>query len=182
MRFFDEDAIGCYLDDIGHRVEKTRDGKEIKVVDLTLRVQPFTVELAAAVDADVRSLLFTMSEALPKQKLKAIHFNLPVPRQAIVVQIAPGETIGAIMLADAEITGPRARVEKGVDGYGFVFYASFGPVGRDQLDYLVAWHTQQRFLTFHPQEPVLDFVGANEADVAVAPPRPGRKAAHDAAH
>jgi hypothetical protein len=173
MRFFDDDAVGCYLDAIDHRVEKTKDGKEIKVVDLTLRVQPFTVELAAALDADVRALLFTMGDALPKKKLKAIHFELPVPRQALTIQITPEETIGAVHVPDVEITGPRARIEKGVDGFGFVFYASFGPVGRDELAYLVNWHTQQRFVTFTPQEPVLNFKGDADA-VAPTPPRPRR--------
>lgn len=175
MRFFDDDAIGCYLDAIDHRVEKTKDGKETHMVDLTLRVQPFTVELAAALDADVRALLFAMGDALPKKKLKAIHFDLPVPRQALTIQIAPEETIGALHVLDVEITGPRARVEKGVDGFGFVFYASFGPVGRDELEYLVAWHTQQRFVTFAPQEPVLNFKGADEA-AAPPPSRPRRSA------
>jgi len=175
MRFFDDDAIGCYLDAIDHRVEKTKDGKEIKMVDLTLRVQPFTVELAAALDEDVRALLFTMGDALPKKKLKAIHFELPVPRQALTIQITPEDTIGALHVLDVEITGPRARLEKGVDGFGFVFYASFGPVGRDELAYLVNWHTQQRFVTFTPHEPVLNFKGAAEAD-APPPPRPRRNA------
>ena len=81
MRLFDVDKVGCYLDAIGHRVEKTKDGKEIKMVDLTLRVQPFTSELAVAFDPDVRALLFNMGDALPRQKLKAIHFALTVPKQ-----------------------------------------------------------------------------------------------------
>jgi hypothetical protein len=42
MRLFDGDErIGCYLDGVNLRLEKTKD-QELKVVDLTLRVQPFT--------------------------------------------------------------------------------------------------------------------------------------------
>ena len=92
MRFFDDDKIGCYLDDIGHRVEKTKDGKEIRMVDLTLRVQPLTAELAQALDPDVRALLFNMGDALPKGKIKAIHFALVVPRQALTVRSCPRVT------------------------------------------------------------------------------------------
>jgi hypothetical protein len=181
MRFFDEDKVGCYLDDIGHRVEKTKDGKETPMVDLTLRVQPFTVELAAALDADVRALLFTMNEALPKAKLKAIHFRLPVPKQALGVYLLKDVDDGGILLADVEITDPRARVEKGVDGYGFVFYASFGPVSKDELLYLVGWQTQQRFVTFHPHEPALNFKAAEEAG-APPPPRRPRAVGTEAHH
>jgi hypothetical protein len=171
MRFFDTDKIGCYLDDIGHRVEKTKDGKEIRMVDLTLRVQPLTAELAGSLDADVRALLFNMGDALPKGKIKAIHFNLPVAKQAIDVHLLPTGEEGAILIPDVEISDVRARVEKGVDGYALVFYASFGPVGKAELEYVVGWHTQQRFLTFRPQEPALDFAGAPEAAAPTGGPR-----------
>lgn len=186
MRLFDDDHIGCYLDDIGHRVEKTKDGKEIRMVDLTLRVQPLTVELAHALDEDVRALLFTLGDALPKDKIKAIHFALSVPRQAVSVRLVPEADDGALLLTDAEISGVRARVEKGVDGYALVFYVSVGPIGARDLEYFVGWHTQQRFLTFHPQEPVLDFSGADPSRVKAAPAatrRGGRRRlAHEATH
>lgn len=162
MRFFDDDKIGCYLDDIGHRVEKTKDGKEIRMVDLTLRVQPLTAELAQSLDGDVRALLFNMGDALPKGKIKAIHFALTVPRQSCTVRLVPESDDAALLIPDVEITDVRARVEKGVDGYALVFYASFGPVGARDLEYLCTWHTQQRFVTFNPQEPALNFEGAAE--------------------
>jgi hypothetical protein len=171
MRFFDDDKVGCYLDDIGHRVEKTKDGKELRMVDLTLRVQPLTVELAASLDPDVRALLFTMSDAMPKEKLKAIHFRLPVPRQALTVFSLPHDDVGLILIPDVEITDPRARTEKGVDGFGLVFYASFGPVGTRELELICAWHTEQRFVSFHPQEPALDFAGKSEPET----PEPARR-------
>jgi len=173
MRFFDDDHIGCYLDDIGHRVEKTKDGKEIRMVDLTLRVQPLTVELAQSCDPDVRSLLFSMSDALPKGKIKAIHFALPVPRQSVAVRLVAEVDDAALLIPDVEISDVRARVEKGVDGYALVFYASFGPVSARDLEYLCTWHTQQRFATFQPQEPVLNFEGSAPPAETEAPVRRG---------
>lgn len=174
MRFFDENNIGAYLDDIGHRVEKTKDGKEIRMVDLTLRVQPLTVELAQALDGDVRALLFNLGDALPKGKIKAIHFALNVPRQAITVRLVSDVDDAALVIPDVEITDVRARVEKGVDGYALVFYASFGPVSAKDLEYVCGWHTQQRFVTFQPQEPALNFEGAAPADGEAAPAPPRR--------
>lgn len=177
MRFFDDDKIGCYLDDIGHRVEKTKDGKEIRMVDLTLRVQPLTADLAQALDGDVRALLFNMGDALPKGKIKAIHFALTVARQALTVRLVPESDDAALLIPDVEITDVRARVEKGVDGYALVFYASFGPVGARELEYICTWHTQQRFVTFHPQEPALDFAGAAEPAATGGPRRVARQKA-----
>jgi hypothetical protein len=172
MRFFDDDKVGCYLDDIGHRVEKTKDGNEIKMVDLTLRVQPFTPELAVSLDPDVRSLLFNLTDATAKAKIKALHFNLITPRQALAVYLLP-ESLEGIQFSDVEITEPRARTEKGVDGYGLVFYASLGPVSAGDLEYICNWHTQQRFITFQPQEPALNFAGAAGDDPQT--PEPARR-------
>lgn len=175
MRFFDDDKVGCYLDDIGHRVEKTKDGKEHKVVDLTLRVQPFTPELAVSLDPDVRALLFSMSDATPKPKLKACHFALQIPRQRLTIGTLP-ETADQIVFDDCEVGDVRARTEKGVDGFGLVFYVAYGPASPRDLEYVCDWLTQQRFVTFQPQQPALDFAGkpAGDGDAPAPPRRPGR--------
>lgn len=178
MRFFDQDKVGCYLDDIGHRVEKTSDGKETKMVDLTLRVQPFTPELATSLDPDVRALLFSLNSVEPKPKIKSLEFRLVTKRQVLRVFSLPESAEPQIAFFDAEISGPRARTEKGVDGFGFVFYASIGPVSARELEYLCDWHTTQRFVTFEPQAPALDFAGKEDAPAEPAtPPRRGRPAA-----
>jgi hypothetical protein len=183
MRFFDDAKVGCYLDDIGHRVEKTKDGKEIKMIDLTLRVQPLSPELAVSLDPDVRALLFNMGDGEPKPKIKALEFRLPIPRQALTVFLLPeGDTDPQIAFSDVEIGGVRARTEKGVDGYGLVFYASFGPVGREELEYVCNWHTQQRFVTFVEQAPALPFEAetAPVGEFTAAATRRGRRAAEPA--
>lgn len=170
MRFFDHDKVGCYLDAIGHRVEKTKDGKEIKMVDLTLRVQPLTPELATSLDPDVRTLLFNMGDALPRQKLKAIHFALTVPKQQLTVGVLP-ELDARVVFADCEVGDVRARTEKGVDGYALIFYAAYGPASPSDLEYICDWLTQQRFVTFEEQQPALNFEGRSGSDAnADAPP------------
>jgi hypothetical protein len=171
MRLFDDDRIGCYLDAINHRVERTTDGNEVKMVDLTLRVQPLTAELAGSLDPDVRALLFTLNSATPRQKLKAIHFALTVPNQSLVVQVLP-EVEARIMFNDCEVSDVRARTEKGVDGYALVFYVSYGPASPQDLEYICDWLTQQRFVTFHPQSPALDFEGRDEPETEQPPARP----------
>jgi len=172
MRFFDADKVGCYLDAIDHRVEKTKDGPEVKMVDLTLRVQPFTPELALSLDPDVRALLFSMNDATPKPKLKAVHFALTVPRQQLQVALLP-ELAEQIVFCDCDISGVRARTEKGVDGFALVFYVSYGPASPRDLEYVCDWLTDQRFITFGPQQPALDF--ANRADAPELPPAPPKK-------
>lgn len=175
MRLFDVDKVGCYLDAIGHRVEKTKDGKEIKMVDLTLRVQPLTPELAVALDPDVRALLFNLGDALPRQKLKAIHFALTVPKQQVTVSLLP-ELDARVVFDDCEVGDVRARTEKGVDGFGLVFYVSYGPASPSDLEYICDWLTQQRYVSFVEQQPALDFGARPIDDAPVIPPRRGRRA------
>jgi hypothetical protein len=162
MRLFDDDKVGCYLDAIGHRLEKTSDN-ETKVVDLTLRVQPLTPEMSTSLDPDVRNFLFTLTDATPRQKLKSVHFALTVPNQQLTVHLLP-EMDGQIVFADVEINDVKARTQKDVDGYALVFYASYGPASPRDLEYFQEWYTQQRFVTFHPQEPALDFSGKEETE------------------
>jgi|SRR5580765_722249 len=179
MRLFDDDKVGVYLDAIDHRVERTSDS-ETKMVDLTLRVQPFTPELAASLDPDVRALLFTLTDATPKPKIKALDLALTVPRQMLAIYALP-ETNNGLVLSDCEISGWRARTEKGVDGFALVFYVSYGPASPAELEYVCDWLTEQRFITFHPQAPVLDFGAKDPAEDPPTqrggPPRRGRKAA-----
>jgi hypothetical protein len=173
MRLFDTDEpIGCYLDDIGHRIEKTNGG-EIKMVDLTLRVQPFTPEQAAALDPDVRSLLFSLSDATQRPKIKRVHFNLSVPRQTMEIRPVP-DIDARRLFSDVEITDVRARTQANVDGFALVFYATFEPAGAADLEYVCNWLTQQRFITFEPLQPALAFDGAEEPETP-PPPRKRRR-------
>ena len=162
MRFFDEDHVGCYLDAIGHRVEKTKNG-ETKLIDLTLRVQPFTPQLAIALNPDVRSLIFTMGSGDPKPLIKKCEFAFAVPKQRLVVRLLPEQQLGdagALSLFAVDITKPRVRTEKDVDGFAFICRLTVAALGSHELEFVQAWHTEQRFVTFQPEQPALDFAGA----------------------
>lgn len=156
MRFFDADAVGVYLDAVTLRLEKTKDSED-KVIDLTLRVQPFTPDLAVAVHPDVRALLFTLSDATPKPLIKSTELRLASDRQRVTCSLFPEEQNPRFIFRHVEISDPRVRTEKGVDGYALIFYATIGPLDRDQLEYIVSWYTEQRFLSFEEEQPALEF-------------------------
>jgi hypothetical protein len=143
------------------------------MIDLTLRVQPFTHALALTLEADVTAELFRLGDGSQKEIVKAIEFAIAVPNQRILIYAVPDIPDPSMVLIDAEISGVRARTQKDVDGYALVFYVSVGPVARDQLDYVCRWHSEQRFCTFEKQQPVLDF----EVNEAPRPPRRRRSSA-----
>jgi hypothetical protein len=152
MKLFNVAKVGLYLDTITHATEKRQDA-EVKIVTLTLRVQPFDVQLAAAMPDGVRATLFKMTSGDPKDTLRRVDFALGVPRQNLHIFAAPDTGQPSIVLTQVKIGGTYARTEKAVSGYGFVVKASFGPVGRTELEYICDWHLGQRFVTFEEAEP-----------------------------
>jgi hypothetical protein len=164
MRFFDHDKIGCYLDAIRHRVEKgTAGNPDRKLVDLRLRVQPFTPDLAALMHRDVKSLLFTKDGA-ERRLVKAIDFDLPVPDQQLQIFSVPDTDHVALALDAAAISKIRARAQKDVDGFALLFTVTVYPVLGAELEYLKRWHTEQAFVTFEAQQPdLLDAPAATSA-------------------
>lgn len=169
QRLFSVPKIGLFLDSITHATEKRRE-EEVKIVTLTLRAQPFGADLARAVDDGVggdsglRSTLFKLNHPDPKPHLKRVDFSVGCPRQQLHVFAAPDTTTPSLMLDQVKIFGTYARTEKDLNGYGFVFKASFGPPGRKELEFITDWHLSQRFVTFQEAEPGLDFGETDEDD------------------
>jgi hypothetical protein len=153
---------------VGHRLETRKDGNEVKVIDLTLRVQPFTAQLASALDPDyygfVKRHLFALGDGSPITDLKAAEFRSTSDRQLLTVFASPDTSKASIAFDQVKIGKVRARTEKGIDGWTLVIKASFGPVGRAELESVNAWYTEQRFVTFEEAEPSLEFAEEGKGD------------------
>jgi hypothetical protein len=167
MKLFTTAKIGMHCDGIGHKLE-TRKDHEVKIVTLTLRVQPFTAQLAAALDPDwygfAKRVLFKQANGEPFEDLKAIEFKAPPDRQQLIVFASVDTVRASIAFDQAKVTKVRARTEKGVDGFALVIGVSFGPVGKRELEYVNHWYTEQRFVTFEAAEPSLEFQGEQDDD------------------
>jgi hypothetical protein len=76
------------------------------------------------------------------------------------------------------IGGEYARTSKDVNGYAFCFRASFGPVGRDEMEFIHAWMGSQQAVTFEESEEQLDYddSDADVPDLDDAPPATRAKA------
>jgi hypothetical protein len=152
IKLFEVAKIPVFLDVIAHGIEKRRDD-EVKIVTLSLRVQPFDAKLASAMPDGVRATLFNLNNADPKETLRRVDFALGTPRQNLQVYAAPDTDVPTITFEQVKIVSTYARTEKSIKGYGFCFKASFGPLGRKELEYVCNWHLGQRFVTFEESEP-----------------------------
>jgi len=155
-RLFDVGKIGLTCDAVVHSTEKRKDG-EVKVIVLTLRVQPFDAKLATALHPDVRTTLFKLSHPDPHPHLARVNFSLGVPRQALEIYATPETAKATMRLDHVKVTGIYARTEKGVTGYACVLKATFGPVSDKELGFVEAWRNGMKFVSFDEAEPSADF-------------------------
>lgn len=154
MKLFTREKIGLYLKTITHSTE-TRQDAEVKIVTLSLKVQPLDAKLATTMPDGVRSLLFKANDAEPKEALRRVEFALGVPRQNFHVFAAPDVAKASILLEQVKIFNTYARTQKDNQGYAFAFKASLGPLGKQELFFIQDWHLGQRFVTFEEAEPGL---------------------------
>jgi hypothetical protein len=166
-RLFDVGKVGLTCDAVVHSTEKRKDG-EVKVIVLTLRVQPFDAKLATALHPDVRTTLFKLSHPDPHPHLARVNFSLGVPRQALEIYATPETAKATMRLDHVKVTGIYARTEKGVTGYACVLKATFGPVSDKELGFVEAWRNGMKFVSFEEAEPSADFADdetpADDAD------------------
>lgn len=177
MDLFTVGKIPVYCDGITHRLE-TRKSGETKVVDLTLKIQPFTGQLAAALDPAeygfVKRVLFKMDSGDPTVDLRAAEFTPPGDRQRLTCYATSDSTEPSIVIDHAKVTKLRARRGKEVHGWTLYVGVSFGPLSKDELAWANQFYTSQSFITFEEAEPSLDFTDDDDDD---APARSSRPAA-----
>lgn len=157
MRLFTVAKVPMYCEGITHRIERRKSG-DTKVVDLALRIEPFTTQLASALDPSygfVRRMLFSMNNAEPVTELKAVEFKVPGERQQLTCFAAPDVSVASIALSQVKITKIRARKPKEGTAWVVYVYASFGPLGKDELEYINRFYTTQAFITFEQADPTL---------------------------
>lgn len=167
MRLFETAKTPVYCEGIAHRIERRKSG-DVKVVDLTLKLDPFTAQLASALDQAeygfVKRLLFKLTDGSPVRDLRSVDFRPPHDRQQLHCFASPDTKKASICLDQVKVTKLRARSQKDGDGWVLYLYVSFGPLGKTELEYVNAFYTEQRFVTFEPAEPSLDFEDPGDDD------------------
>jgi hypothetical protein len=154
--------VGIFLDAVTPGTENRKNG-ETKIVTLSCRVEPFTADLATAIDDGVHAkhqikpLLYNMTDAEPKSIVERLAVRLGCPRQRVLLFASSDTVVESLALQHVRIGGITVRTSKDANGYVLTFKASFGPVGKAELEYLHDWYLGQRFAKFDQAEPSLEF-------------------------
>jgi len=141
-------------------VEKRRD-TDVSVLTLTWRVMPFNSTLAAALDqglgdsSNIKQTIFQPGTGQPKPAFTRHDFTLGLTSQNLELFPSP-DSKARLSLLQCRVRRGYVRTQKDNNDLAFVFRTTFGPVGRDELEYIHSLHRRQVFITFTPGEPLLD--------------------------
>jgi hypothetical protein len=167
MHLFTTGKIPLYCEGISHRIEKRKDS-EVKVVDLTLKIEPFNAQLAAALDQDeygfVKRTLFKLNDGDPTIDLRAVEFRPPADRQQLHCYATPDSADASICFDHVRVTKMRARSSKEATGWVFYLHVSFGPVDKTELEAVNEWYTGMKWVRFEECEPSFAFDDEHQPD------------------
>lgn len=167
QRLFNTGKVGAFVDTYSPGVEKRR-GETVSVLTVKFRVQPFDAKLASSLDqgvggdSNIRPTVFSLNTTDPKPNFTRHDFRLALERQNLLLFAAPDTDQSRVALTQAKISGCYVRTQKDMNALALCFKATFGPVGRDELELIHSLHRSQTFVTFEEAEPLLD--GEDDGD------------------
>jgi hypothetical protein len=161
QRLFRSGKIGCFIDTYAPAVEKRR-GEAVSVLTVRMRVQPFDSKLATSLDegvggdSNIRPTVFSLNTSEPKPNFTRHDFKLALERQNLEIFTTPDTSDATIALLQAKISGCYVRTQKDMNALAMCFKATFGPVGKAELEQIHRLHRSQAFITFQEAEPLLE--------------------------
>lgn len=179
QKLFKSGKVGCFVDTYQPAIEKRR-SEETSVLTVKFRVQPFDARLATLLDdgvgedSNIKATVFNLSTAEPKPNFTRHDFKLGLARQNMHLFASPDTEDARVMLPQAKISGTFVRSQKDNNALALIFKASFGPVGRDELELIHSLHRSQTFIKFEESEPLFELEddGEDESDADVKAQQP----------
>lgn len=131
-------------------------------LSINCRIQPFSAQMAGSLDngvggdSNIKSTVFSLSTGDPKPNFTRHDFKLSgLPSQNLLIFATPDTSDSRVALVQARIHGCYVRTQKDVNALAMCFRATFGPVGRDELELVHSLFRRQTFVTFEEGEPIL---------------------------
>ncbi len=151
---FSSKHVPAYLDDLAFRVWKDKSGDEHKLIDLALRVEPLTTELAGEIHADVKGALFRRSSGEINERLSRVAFNIPIKPQSVAFRPDRGMK-PSFEAEEVKVSRLVAKKDKGSPAWVCTFVISLPDCGADDLAVLQDALYKQHFVTFENAQPGL---------------------------
>lgn len=125
-----------------------KDEAEIPLVELTCEVSPFTATLAGDLHDFVKRTLYTAQGVEVNSLLAAAAFNIDVRPQAVEVRMAPDQDDESFTLAEAKVSGIKAKRTKLSTAWILEFKLTSSPASATQLQQIVEAYLKTKYLSF----------------------------------
>ena len=153
-KLFEAEKVGIFLDGIGHRKVKLKDG-DAPMLDLDVRIEPLTPELATEIDPEIKRALFELTSGEPRPLVSRVAFKLQIPQQNVHIYATPDTDRARLVFDRCDVSRVVARRVKDIDCFGLTFRLSFSHPSKDQHAYLAEHLYQQFFATTEQTDPDL---------------------------
>lgn len=132
-----------------------KDGAEITLLRLDCEVEPFTAELAKELDSEVRTALYTRTDAEVKSKVTSISWDLGIPPQVVEVRLAPDQEQESFTLLETKIANIKTKRSKKSTAWRLTFSMTCWPASEHQTAQIMDSYSKVRYMGFEAAQPDL---------------------------
>lgn len=165
MATFIEKQIGARIEKLTFGVRKPKDSSlaPIKIVVMTLLVQPFTADLAE--ELGLKRHLFALNTGEPLENVISTQLKIAPSLQKVGIAMAP-DTRDSVTIRDVTVHNSVAiRRDKEGPIFAATFRLSFELPDADTIQWLAREYTEMAYFVFEPDgQRTLDEAAAAEED------------------
>jgi hypothetical protein len=163
---FDRKNVPIRINNIAP-LKMDKDEREITLLRLDCEVEPFTPELAKELDSEVRTALYTRTDAEVKSKVTSIGWDLGIPPQAVEVRLAPDQDQESFTLLEVKIANIKTKRSKKSTAWRLTFSMTCWPATEHQSAQVIESYSKVRYMSMEPAQPDLFSESTKERTRAV---------------
>lgn len=129
--------------------------KDLTLLKIDCEIEPFTPELAADLDADVRQTLYTRQDAAIKTKVTSIGWDLGIPPQMVDLRLAPDQEEPSFTLDEAKVSNVKTKRSGKSTAWRLTFSLTVFPTSAQQMNQIIESYTKVRYTDWEVAHPDL---------------------------
>lgn len=138
-----------------HPLNMEKDDAELTLLKIDCAIEPFTAELAKELDNDVRTALYTRTDAEMKRKVTSIGWDLGIPSQRVEMRMAPDQALESFVLGECKVSGLKTTRSGKSTAWRLTFSLTCHPASEHQAAQIIESYAKNRYCGFEPTQPDL---------------------------
>lgn len=150
-----------------HPLNMEKDDAELTLLKIDCAIEPFTAELAKELDNDVRTALYTRTDAEIKRKMTSIGWDLGIPSQRIEMRMAPDQALESFTLGEAKVSNLKTTRSGKSTAWRLTFSLTCHPASEHMSAHIIESYMKTRYCNFEATQPDLFSASTKERTRAV---------------